>query len=164
MGDIILDLGSEVNVLPKKTWQCMGEPTLGYSHVQLKLENQHRILPIGRLKGVTVVLDGVRIKSYFEVIEILDDTTPYPTLLGLDWAFDNQAIINLKTWKMKFDSGEYRVIAPLDPSEGERFIEPMCLDLEEINQLYITTTRDEDYVNPTTYGILSWWSITSCAT
>jgi hypothetical protein len=24
MGDIILDLGSEVNVLPKKTWQCMG--------------------------------------------------------------------------------------------------------------------------------------------
>jgi len=33
MGDIILDLGYEVNVLPKKTWKCMGEPTLGYSHV-----------------------------------------------------------------------------------------------------------------------------------
>jgi hypothetical protein len=33
MGDIILDLGSEVNVLPKKTWQCMGEPMLGYSPV-----------------------------------------------------------------------------------------------------------------------------------
>jgi hypothetical protein len=30
MGDIILDLGYEVNVLPKKTWKCMGEPTLGY--------------------------------------------------------------------------------------------------------------------------------------
>jgi hypothetical protein len=24
MGDIILDLGYEVNVLPKKTWECMG--------------------------------------------------------------------------------------------------------------------------------------------
>ena len=46
MGDIILDLGSEVNVFPKKTWQCMGEPTLGYSHVHLKLSNQHRVLPI----------------------------------------------------------------------------------------------------------------------
>ena len=33
MGDIILDLGSEVHVLPKKTWQCMGEPTLGYSPI-----------------------------------------------------------------------------------------------------------------------------------
>jgi hypothetical protein len=26
MGDIILYLGSEVNVLPKKTWEDMGEP------------------------------------------------------------------------------------------------------------------------------------------
>jgi hypothetical protein len=29
MEDIILDPPSEVNVLPKKTWQCMGDPTLG---------------------------------------------------------------------------------------------------------------------------------------
>jgi hypothetical protein len=39
MGDIIMDLGSKVNVLPKKTWECMGEPTLGYSPIQLKLAN-----------------------------------------------------------------------------------------------------------------------------
>jgi hypothetical protein len=42
-------------------------------------------------------------------------------------------IINLKTRKMTFDSGEYRVIVPLDPSEDEIFLEPACLDLEEIN-------------------------------
>jgi hypothetical protein len=133
MGDIILDLGSVVNVLPKKTWKCMGEPTLGYSPVQLKLENQHIVLPIGRLKGVTVDLDGVHTKVDFEVIKIVDDTTPYPILLGLDWEFENQAIINLKTRKTTFESGEYRVIAPLDPSEGERIVEPTFLDLEEIN-------------------------------
>jgi hypothetical protein len=68
MGDVILDLGSEVNVLPKNTWQCMGETTLGYSPIQLKLANQHRVLPIGRLKGVTVDLDRVRTKVDFEVI------------------------------------------------------------------------------------------------
>jgi hypothetical protein len=33
MGDIILDLGSKVNVLPNKTWKCMGDHTLGYSPV-----------------------------------------------------------------------------------------------------------------------------------
>jgi hypothetical protein len=33
MGDVTLDLGSEVNVLPKKMWQCMGKPTLGYSPI-----------------------------------------------------------------------------------------------------------------------------------
>jgi hypothetical protein len=89
MGVIILDLGSKVNVLPKKTWKCMGEPTLGYSHIQLKLSNQQRVLPIGRLKGVTVDLDGVRTKADFEVIDIVDGTTPYPTFLGLDWEFEN---------------------------------------------------------------------------
>jgi hypothetical protein len=162
MGDIILDLGSKVNLLPKKTWQCMGEPTLGYSPIQLKLANQHIVLPIGRLKGVTIDLDGVHTKVDFEVIEIVDDTTPYPTLLGLDWAFDNPTIINLKTRKMIFESGEYRVIAPLDPSEGERFVEPTCLDLEEIDQLYRTTARDEDYIISIADGILSCWSITSC--
>jgi hypothetical protein len=47
MGDIILYLGLEVNVLPKKTWECMGEPTLGYSPIHLKLENQHRVIPLG---------------------------------------------------------------------------------------------------------------------
>ena len=68
MGDTILDLGSKVNVLSKNTWQCMGEPTLGYSHVQLKLENQHRVLSIERIKGVTIDLDGVHTMEYFEVI------------------------------------------------------------------------------------------------
>jgi hypothetical protein len=81
MGDIILDLGSKVNMLPKKTWQCIGEPTLGYSNVQLKLANQDRVLPIGRLKGVTIDLDGVHIKEYFEFIEIVDGTKTYPTLV-----------------------------------------------------------------------------------
>jgi hypothetical protein len=104
MVDIILDLGSEVNVLPKKIWQCMGEATLGYSPVQLKLANQHKVLPIGRLKGVTIDLDGVRTKVDFKVIEIVDGTTPYPTFLYLDWAFENQAIINLKMRKMTFKS------------------------------------------------------------
>ena len=139
MGDVILYLGSEIQ--DKKTWKCMGEPTLGYSPVQLKLENQHRFIRIGRLKGVTVDLDRVHTKEYFEVIEIVDGTTPYPTLLGLDWAFDNQAIINLKTRNMTFESSKYRVIAPLDPSKVKIFVEPTCLDLEEINQLYQTTVH-----------------------
>jgi hypothetical protein len=70
----------------------------------MKLANQHRVLSIGRLKGATIDLDGLRTMEDFEVIEIVDGTTPYPSLLGLDWAFDNQDIINLKTRKMNFES------------------------------------------------------------
>ena len=65
---------------------------------------------------MTIDIDGVKTKADFEVIEIIDGTTPYPTLLGMDWEIDNQAIINLKTRKMTFESGDYGVIAPLDPS------------------------------------------------
>jgi hypothetical protein len=89
IGDIILDFGYEVNVFPKKTWEAMGEPTLGYSPIQLKLENQHIVVPIGILKGIPVDLDGMRTMEDFEVIDIVDNTQPYPTLVGLDWAFDN---------------------------------------------------------------------------
>lgn len=108
MGDFILDLGSEVNVIPKKTWQCMGYPTLGYSPIQLKLANQHRVFPIGMLKGVTVDLDGVHTKDDFKVIEIVDGTTPCMEFLGLDWVFYNYTIINLKMRKMTFDSVQIR--------------------------------------------------------
>jgi hypothetical protein len=110
----------------------------GRTHISLftglaETRKSTQVLPIGRLKGVTVNLDGVCTKSDFEVIEIMDGTTPYPTFLGLDWAFDNQAIIKLNTRNMEFELGEYIVIASLDPSKGERFVEPTFLDLEEIN-------------------------------
>ena len=81
----------------------------------------------------------------------------------MDWSFDNQAIINLKMRNMTFESGEYKFIVPLDPSEGERFVEPTCLELEEINRLYRKTTREEYYVNPIADRVLHWRSITSCA-
>jgi hypothetical protein len=125
MGDIILDLGSEVNFLPRKTWEALGEPQLGYSPIQLKLVNNHRVVSIGRLKGIPVNLHGVCTMDDFEVIDIVDNTSLYLALLGLNWAFDNQAIINLKTRKMIFDSLEYRVISPLDPSEGGMYVEPV---------------------------------------
>ena len=40
MTDIILDLGLEVNVLTKQTWEKMGKPTLEWSPIQLRLANQ----------------------------------------------------------------------------------------------------------------------------
>jgi hypothetical protein len=142
-----------------------GEPTLGYSPIHMKLENQHRMIPIGRLNGIPMDLDGVCTMAYFEVNDIVDNTTPYPTLLGQDWAFDNPTIINLKTRKMIFESGEYRDIAPLYPSKEGRYVEPATKNfiLEEINQFYRTTTCKEDCINPTTDGMFSWRSISSCA-
>jgi len=51
---------------------------------------------LGRLSNVPVDIDGVQSLEDFEVIEIIDDNKSYPTLLGIDWDFDNLAVINLK--------------------------------------------------------------------
>jgi hypothetical protein len=72
--NVILDSGYDVNVLPKKTWEMMEKPKLIWSHVQLMLANQHKIVPIGRLTGVPMNIDGVHNVENFEVIEIMDDS------------------------------------------------------------------------------------------
>ena len=40
MDEVILDLGFELNVLTKQTWELMGKPKLRYSPIELRLENQ----------------------------------------------------------------------------------------------------------------------------
>jgi hypothetical protein len=61
-------------------------------------------------------MDGVCSMENFEVIDIMDDNQPYPTLMGLEWDFDNQTIINLKRRETLFEARYLKVIAPLDPS------------------------------------------------
>lgn len=122
MANVILDLGSDVNMLSKQTWEMMGKPKLIWPLVQLRLANQHKIVRIGRLTGIHVNIDGVRSIADFEVIEIVDDSQAYPALMGLEWTFDNQAIINLKRREMIFDVGDLKVTAPLAPTEGKRYI------------------------------------------
>jgi hypothetical protein len=63
-----------------------------------------------------VNIDGVHNVEDFEVIEIMDDSQPYPTLMGLEWNFYNQAFINLKRREMIFEVRDLKVTSPLDPS------------------------------------------------
>jgi len=81
MDQVILDLGSEVNILPKQTWERMGKTALHWSLIQLRMANQQKIIPMGRLHGVTMDIKGVSSLADLEVIEIIDDNNPYPAFL-----------------------------------------------------------------------------------
>ncbi|WP_160144215.1 retropepsin-like aspartic protease, partial [Parafrankia sp. Ea1.12] len=94
--DVMLDLGSDVNIMPNKSWEAMGKPKLVYSPIQLRMANQYCILEVGRLEDVEIDLAGVKTYADFEVIEIMGDKDPYPALLGIDWAYENYGIIYLK--------------------------------------------------------------------
>jgi hypothetical protein len=47
---VMLDLGSDVNILPKKCWEVMGKLKLAWSPIQVGLSNQYKIYPIDQLK------------------------------------------------------------------------------------------------------------------
>lgn len=144
----------------------MGRPKLVWSPIQLRLANQFKIYHVGRLENVLVDLDGVHSSAYFELVELEDETKPYPALLGIDWAFNNNAIINLKKWTMTFESESLKLTTPLDLIEGTRYTKPVKEEEcdEEIAELYNITAWREDYINPIVDEELSWRSICSYGT
>ena len=62
----------------------MGRPILQWSPIQLRMENQQKILPMGILQGVIVDIEGASTQTNFEVIKNVDDSNPYLALLGID--------------------------------------------------------------------------------
>jgi hypothetical protein len=74
MDGVMSNLGSDVNILPKKSWELMGKPNLVWSPIKLRISKQYIIYLIGRLEQVEVNINGVKTKTNFEVIEIIDDS------------------------------------------------------------------------------------------
>ena len=77
------------------------------------------------MNQVQVNIEGLCTFTDFEFIDIVDDTTPYPALLGIYWEIENQTIINFKRRILLFEDDEMRVVAPLNPLEGQRYVEPV---------------------------------------
>jgi hypothetical protein len=101
------------------------------------------VSPFGILEHVPIDIDGVRTFVDFEVIEIIDDSFPYPVLLGIDWAFNNLTVVDLKKRRMTFEGNGLKVIAPLDPDEGHRYTEPIKEEdrAYELEKIYKMTSR-----------------------
>ena len=72
-----------------------------------------------------VEFEGLRTYADFGVIDIVDDTNPCPALVGIDWEINNQTIINFKKRILSFEDSEIRVVAPIDPLEGQRYVHPV---------------------------------------
>ena len=82
----------------------MGKQKLEWSTIQLRMANQQKIIPLGRLSGIMVDIARVKVRVHFGVIQIVKDADPYPALLGLYWAIDMGGIINLKKRSMVFEN------------------------------------------------------------
>lgn len=61
----------------------MGRIALQWSPIQLRMENQHKIILMGRLHGVKVDIEDASTLDDFEVIEMLMTTIHTPCSLEL---------------------------------------------------------------------------------
>ena len=65
---VVLDFGSQVNIMTRDTWEHMGRPRLYESGIYPKLANQGLIEPIGVWKNIDTTIKGISTKVYFEII------------------------------------------------------------------------------------------------
>ena len=65
---------------------------------------------------------------------------------------------------LSFEYYEIRVVAPIHPLEGQRYVEPVHSEGQGnyLDQSYNIMASKEDYINPTVEGKLSWRSVSSC--
>jgi hypothetical protein len=66
---------------------------------------------------------------------------------------------------MKFEGYGLRFIAPLDLDEGLRYLEPIREEYctYKLENIYKLMARQQDYINPTVDGNLSWRSDNACS-
>ena len=94
----------------------------------------------------------------FEIIDIVIDTNIYPGLLGIEWVIGNQTIINFKKRILTFEDVELRVVSPIDPLEGQRYVKKMNSEGQDgyMDHIYNIMYAMDDYINMTYNGKLSW--------
>ena len=103
----------------------MGKPQLILSPVQLQLVKQANILSIGRVPHLLVEVEGLKTYAYFDVIDIVDESSSYLAMLGIGWENNNMEVINFKKRVMTFKNCDMHIVSQLYLTEGQRYIEPV---------------------------------------
>jgi hypothetical protein len=60
----------------------------------------------------------------------MNDYDPYPTFIGIEWSFENNAMLNFRKRKMSFETDTLCMIVPLYPNEGYKYNEPIDEDAQ----------------------------------
>ena len=89
--DCILDEETQVNIMPERTWEAIGKPSMipslgGTSFFRGKLVNL-----CGRLTQIPMTANGTSTEEDFEIIKFVEDSAPFTILIGKHWINREQA-------------------------------------------------------------------------
>ena len=140
---VVLDFGSQVNIMTRDTWEQLGRPRLNESGIYLKLADQGLIEPIGVWWNVDTTIKGISTKVNFEIIDPKEGSSSFLALVGRPWGRKMKASISLDKERIKLKGNEHKVLVPIFPSQGEPWTEPIDeeFDVQKIYQIQ----NDEDY-------------------
>ena len=104
--------------------------------------------------NLVVDVEGMNTYIDFDVFEVVDGGGSYLALLGIGWANDSMAVINIKKRMMTFENQDMRVIAPTNPNEGCRYVKPV--KDEVVKGWDHAYNISENYIHPTVDRELGW--------
>jgi hypothetical protein len=149
--EVVVDFGSQVNILPRETWIRLGKPLLQPTMNFLKLADQRFIEPIGTLKSVITSIMGIPMRVDFEVINLVEGIPSYPALVDRPWGRNMWATISLERDRIKLKGSGRKIIIPLDPKEGKPWVETWD-EAQEVRWLYQVINEQRDNVEPNSEG------------
>jgi hypothetical protein len=107
---IVVNSGSQVNIIPKETWIKTGRPYLVGSRKIFKLENQRFIESIGLLKGEEINIMGLTSLVEFRVINLVEGTTTYVGLSEIPWGRKIKVTISIEKYRIELKGNSRRII------------------------------------------------------
>jgi hypothetical protein len=89
--DCVLDEETQVNIMTKRTWELLGNPTMIPSLGGMGLFIGKLIILCGRLTKLPMTVNRASTKEDFEVIKFIEDTAQFTMLLGRPWIERDQS-------------------------------------------------------------------------
>jgi hypothetical protein len=88
--DYVLDEETQVKIMIGDTWEILGKPTMVPSLGRIGLFKGKMITLCGRVTNVPVIIHGTSTEEEFEVINFVENSAPFPLLLGKTWIEKDQ--------------------------------------------------------------------------
>lgn len=148
---VVVDFGSQVNILPCETWISMGRQNLHRTTNYLKPADQIFIEPIGTIRKVKISIMGILMTIDFKVINLVDSIPTYLVVFGRPWGRRMKATISLEKDKIKLKGNGKKIIIPLDLHEGKPWVEAYEEELET-RRLYQVLHEHQDNVEPNPFS------------
>jgi hypothetical protein len=83
--DCVLDEETWVNIMTKRTWEAIGRPTMISSLGGIGLFRGKMVNLCGKITKISMNANGTSTEEDFEIIQFIEDRTPFTMLLGKPW-------------------------------------------------------------------------------